>query len=240
MRLTCYALHGDAPKIVPAPADRDWMNDFTGRHAYRCLPLAIANCYGWQILLPAQVKATWDGGDTIPGLTVETPRTHTAVSNFSRGVLTFDVPYIFRTEPGYHLIATGPSNTFKDGATALTAVIETDWLPYTFTMNYQMTRAGTVVWEENEPFCQIFVVPAGFQEAVEPELKNIWQNPELQDELAAWTRERTSFRGRQDRGEPEAIKEAWQRFYFTGKYPDGRTAPSHQSKLRLKPIEDNR
>ena len=56
------------------------------------------------------------------------------------GILTFDVAYIFRTPPGYHLLVSGPINTFKDGVAPMTAVVETDWLPYTFTFNYQFTR----------------------------------------------------------------------------------------------------
>jgi Family of unknown function (DUF6065) len=37
-------------------------------------------------------------------------RPYQAVSNFTRGVVTFDVAYLFRTPPGYHLLVTGPTN----------------------------------------------------------------------------------------------------------------------------------
>src|SRR5271154_5586138 len=135
MKLTCFALNGDPPRIVPAPVHRDWMDQYVGRQPYKCLPLAIANCYGWQILLPARVEATWKGGKLCSDLAVATPRAHTAVSNFSRGIVTFYVPFVFRTDPGYHLLVIGPTNQFKTRAVPLTALIETDWLPYTFTMN---------------------------------------------------------------------------------------------------------
>lgn len=240
MKLTCYALHHDVPAIVPAPPDRRWMDEFTGHHAYKCLPLAIANCYGWQILLSERVEVTWTGGPDVSDLVVVTPRAHTATSNFARGVVTFDVPYVFRTEPGYNLMVVGPTNEFKDGATALTAVIESNWLPYTFTMNYQMTRPGYVVWQKDEPFCQVFVVPAKLQETVRPELRNARDHPELQAELEAWTRKREAFRSLQASGDAATIKQAWQRDYFNGLYPDGRVVPDHQKKLRLKPLEDKR
>ncbi len=240
MRLTCYALHEDPPKIIPAPAERAWMELYSGRHPYRCLPLAIGNCYGWQLLLAARVKASWNGGPEKSDLAVENVRPHTAVSNFSRGVITFDVPILFRTDPGYQLMVTGPTNEWKDGAAPMTALIETEWLSYTFTMNYQFTRPGTVVWEQGEPFCQIFVVPSMLQESVEPEMKRIKDNPEAAAELAVLTELRTDFRARQDRMEAEAIKQAWQRFYFKGIHPDGRAEPSHQVKMRLREVEDRR
>ncbi len=240
MKLICYALHEDPPKIVPAPPERAWMDRFTGRHPYRCLPLAIGNCYGWQMLLAAHVRASWNGGPEKSDLVVETPRPHTAVSNFSRGVITFDVPILFRTEPGYQLMVTGPTNEFKDGAAPMMAIIETEWLSYTFTMNYQFTRPGTVVWEKDEPFCQIAVVPALVQESVEPELRRISEDPDAKAELKILTDLRTDFRSRQDRYEPEAVKQAWQRYYFKGIHPDGRPEPSHQVKMRLREVQDKR
>jgi hypothetical protein len=45
MKLHCFALNSDPPKIVPARASRQWMDDFPDRHAYRCLPLSIANAH---------------------------------------------------------------------------------------------------------------------------------------------------------------------------------------------------
>jgi hypothetical protein len=32
--------------VRPARAKRKWMDDFVDRHAYRCLPLSIANAFG--------------------------------------------------------------------------------------------------------------------------------------------------------------------------------------------------
>jgi len=38
----------------------------------------------------------------------------------------------------------GPPNWPKDGVYPLSGLVETDWLPFPFTMNWQMTRAGSV------------------------------------------------------------------------------------------------
>ena len=37
----------------------------------------------------------------------------------------------------------GPINRPKDGIAALPGIIETDWSPYSFTMNWMFTRPGT-------------------------------------------------------------------------------------------------
>ena len=98
------------------------------RYAYRCLPLNIANAFGWEVLCGSGFSAIWDGGPRIESVQVH-PDAGTqapAISHFAHGVLTFHITCIFRTEPGYDLMAQGPINRPKDGISPLAGVIETD------------------------------------------------------------------------------------------------------------------
>src|ERR1700761_974411 len=38
-RLRCYSVGASPLKLVPASPNRDWMDQFPSRHAYRCLPM---------------------------------------------------------------------------------------------------------------------------------------------------------------------------------------------------------
>ena len=107
--------------------------------AYRCLPLNIANAHGWELLCPAAFEAVWNGKTGIRGVVVtsQAPEDQRPISHFGHGILTFHVETLFRTEPGINLWVTGPVNRPKDGIYALTGVVETDWLPFTFTMNWR-------------------------------------------------------------------------------------------------------
>jgi len=161
MKLICYALRPDAPVIRAAPPTRPWMDAVVDNHAYRCLPLTIANSHGWEILAPFSLTATWDGGVRPEALTLResggaAPPVNFVASHFGYGIVTFHLWYLFRTEPGWDLFASGPLNQPKDGAAPLTGVIETDWLPYPFTMNWHLTRAGTVEFRGGEPVCMVF------------------------------------------------------------------------------------
>jgi hypothetical protein len=147
MKLSCYALRPDPLTIRPAPLTRPWMDRIADNHAYRCLPLNIANSHGWEVLSPCAFSATWSGGIHARDLKLTAndgyPRlADFAVTHFAYGIVTFHLSYLFRTEPGWDLFATGPLNGGKDGIAPLTGVIETDWLPYPFTMNWQLTRPG--------------------------------------------------------------------------------------------------
>jgi hypothetical protein len=49
MKLVAYVIDGHPFEIRPAPLERDWMEKTDQRFAYRCLPLNIANAFGWEI-----------------------------------------------------------------------------------------------------------------------------------------------------------------------------------------------
>jgi Family of unknown function (DUF6065) len=240
MILGAYALSDNPQPLVVAPPNRDWMDATSHRHAYRCLPIAVANTYGWQLLLPDDVTAEWSGGVGRADVTVTCVRPYQAVSNFARGVLTFDVSYIFRTPKDFHLLVTGPSNTFKDGIAPMTAIIESDWLPYSFTFNYQFTRPGRVHWKAGEPYAQICVVPAGAQENVQPIIRRLADNSKLMDDHEAWRARRASLLAAIAAGDQAAVRRAVDRDYYIGRYADGTPAPAgHTIKCRLKaPIDE--
>lgn len=248
MKLTCYAINDTPPKLVAAGPHRAWMDAFPDKHAYRCLPLSIANANGWNVLMPIPVEVEWNGGPAVSDLTVKglkplsgnRPLDHFVRSNFSRGIVTFHTDYIFRTEPGWDLICTGPVNRPKDNAYPLTGLIETDWLPYPFTMNWQIMRPGKVLFEEDEPFCFVYPMPKQALLDTQPEIRRITEDPELLRQHQAFHDSRDEFMKRIRGGDQSAIKQAWQRHYFVGRHPDGTTIDTHLNKLRLQEPVDLR
>lgn len=242
MNLEAFALAENPQQLVPAPAERDWMESGVGRHAYKCLPLAIANTYGWQLLLNVDVSAAWNGSLGMMDVLVSCSDNHQATSNFANGIVTFSVDYVFRTPPGYHLLVTGPTNSFKDGVFPMTGVVETDWLPYSFTMNYRFTRSGEVHWKAGEPYAQIFVIKAGIQESVQPVIRRLTDDPKLASDLAEWRDRRFRMRKGLADGDPVALKTGWDRDYFVGRYANGQpTEAEHTTKMRLKaPIDERK
>ncbi len=243
MELTAYTLEGHQIDIRPAPHERDWMDASPERFAYRCLPLNIANAHGWELLLPSACRATWNGRTEINAVSVyPAPGTAApAVSHFGKGILTFHVTCLFRTEPGYDLYVQGPVNRPKDAIAPLCGIIETDWAPYTFTMNWMFTRPGTVVrFEKGEPFCHIFPVRRGEIEAFEPRVRPIADSPELMEQQQLWNVSRTEFMRELAKTGTEANKERWQKLYYRGLDAEGREVKTadHRTRLRVKPFAE--
>jgi len=239
-RLTAYIVDGHDVAIRPAPLERDWMDASGQRFAYRCLPLNIANTHGWEILCPAAFSAGWDGGETPAAIEVrpEAGATAPAASHFGGGVLTFHVPCIFRTDPGVDLFVSGPINRPKHGIAPLTGIVETDWSPYSFTMNWIFTRPRQVArFAAGEPFCHVFPIQRGALEAVDAEARLLSEDPQLEAEHRSWTESRNDFNRDLKVEGSKATQDRWQKSYFRGISPLGRQAPNgHMSRLRLRPF----
>ena len=240
--LTAYALHENQPADVfpePAPISRAWMDNAHLRHPYRCLPLVIANQCGWILRNPTAFRAYWYGGPAKEDVELRFDRPENrVVSHFGNGVITFTIPFLFRTPPGINLWVKGPANWIKDGVQALEGVVETDWLASTFTMNWKITRiCEWVRFEVGEPFCMLVPVPRGLVEALVPRVEQIAANPEVQAQYQKWEESRSDFLIGLHGRDPEAVAKGWQKDYFQGKTIDGQTVDSHQTRLNVKPFK---
>ena len=233
-----YQIHEWAPEIRPGRRERQWMDEIDDRFAYRCLPLTMANSTGWEILCPAPIEVTWNGGprneDMVLRVLADWPEPENiGGSHFTSGILTFHTGYLFRTPPGWAIWCGGPPNWPKDRICPLEGLIETEWLPFPFTMNWKFTRPGRVRFEKDEPFCFFTLVEHGRVEAARPRRLSLSETTDLQDEYEAWAQSREDFNARLEAQEPEAMKEAWQRHYMRGVKPSGEKMDGHVTKRRL-------
>ncbi len=140
----------------------------------------------------------------------------------------------------FDLMVSGPINRPKDAIAPLTGLIETDWAPYSFTMNWQFTRPRTAVrFEKGEPFCHIMPVRRGEIESVEPELCSLSDNPELKRQHDTWTANRNRFNVDLRQPGSEAQAEKWQKLYHRGVMPDGEAAGTadHRTRLKVRPFK---
>lgn len=244
MDLICYLRDDWAPHIRPAPATRDWMDATPQSYAYRCLPLNIANAHGWEMLCPTGFEASWNGGAAKEDITI-TPTNggepaHLPISLFGSGVLTFHTNALFRTPPGWNMWVGGSPNHAKDGIAALTGVVETDWSPYSFTMNWKFTRPHHPIrFAAGEPFCFVFPLQRAALDMVQPRFEDLAREPELQAHFRAWNASRNEFlaemRKPESRDRPPA--QTWQKRYYRGDdMTDQPVITDHMARLRLPPF----
>jgi hypothetical protein len=212
--------------------------------AYRCLPLNIANAHGWEVLSPCTFEARWTGGigtDEIDiRLSPGSKPDMAPVSLFGQGVLTFHIAGLFRTPPGWNLWVGGSPNRPKEGVYPLTGIVETDWAPYTFTMNWRFVRRNHWVrFEAGEPVCFFFPLQRGYLQTVTPKFMPMKSDPEVMRQFKEWSRSRDEFHARLAREAPRSGSDTWQKNYYRGVDTDNKPgAPDHSTKLRLSPFTD--
>jgi len=224
------------------------MNETPGSYAYRCLPLSIANAHGWEVLCSATFEAEWNGGagkDDIQIFFEEDENSSIgnkalAESHFGSGVLTFNVGAVIGTPPGYDLWVTGAANEFKDGIQALSAVVETYWIPFTFTMNWKFTRPNLRVrFEKGEPFCFFFPIEHALVERFNPSFEQLSDLPDLEKQYKlAFYKRALPFALKRLKGEELKMRERdrFEGWYIKGEMPDGTEVRDHKRRVQVKPF----
>jgi hypothetical protein len=228
-------------RLVVASTERNWMLATDQHFANRCLPLLIANQAGWLVLNSHKLRATWNGGDDIASIRIEYlsgVAPYPALSHFGYGILTWTLPYLFRTPPGYNLLVRGPSNWPKDGICALEGIVESDWTAATFTMNWKVTRPNLpIMFEVNEPICMIVPQRRGELEEFRPQISDIHSDREAERKYKQWRASRTRFLDDLRMPFSKAAEKKWQKDYFRG-VAAGEISTVHETKLRLRDFDE--
>lgn len=240
--ITAYEIYTQTDmNLIPAPAARPWMDRSQSRFAYRCLPMTLVNQAGWIIQCPRSFVAKWNGGPRASDTSIvfdQTPPDPRITSLFGHGVVTFNMPYLFRTSPECNLWVKGPSNWPKHGLCPLEGLIEADWTSATFTMNWKITQANTLVtFSRGEPICMIVPFPRGLLEKTKTFRRALSTDPQLESEYIQWSIDRSEFQVEIARGDVEATRRGWQKDYFQGRDPGKDRFTDHQTRLMLRPFE---
>jgi len=168
---------------------RDW---FTS-HFYRCMPLAIANQYGFIVRSPRDYFITWNGGedyqDTIvfPFESVEDNQPVFLQSHFGSGIVTVTLRIMLRTPPGVNLLTIPPPNYLLPNITPMTGVIETDNLRYTFNFNLKIDTANqTIKIPKGYPIGAFIPIPRYYQDNfVLKNAEEVFDEETISEELTA-------------------------------------------------------
>lgn len=237
LRLTAYVVSDEPLELVKGDQRRDWMDALPERFAYRCLPLLIANQAGWDLLCPTGFSVRWNGKADLDAIKFKWDDEPVAsvASHFGSGVLTFSPGYLFRTPKDHNLWVKGCPNIPKDGIVPLEGIIETDWAPFTFTMNWKITRRKRWIrFEEGEPIARIFPYPRHYLESYAPRMQPIHADNRIRNQFLEWREARAEFIRDLAALEEEAVERGWQRDYVRGQNVKGVRMKDHQTKLALK------
>ena len=200
--------------------------------------MLIANQSGWELRNPCAFTATWFGQENGADVMIVPDKRDAdqllPVGRFGSGILTWHLPLLFRTPPGYNLfLVRGPANYPKDGVCALEGIVETDWASASFSVSWKLTRKLIPVrFEVDEPICMIVPQRRAELEEFTPELRRIESDEDLQRKYELFRRSRDAEKQIEQVVRVTAGEQVeWQGDYTRGRHTDGEAGtPDHQTR----------
>jgi hypothetical protein len=178
--------------IKPSTIKREWMDETAGL-AYRCIPLNIANEYGWVCHSPVTFTATWNGGSSPDSITIvshgDGPEDF-CKTHFGHGIITLPPDFIVKTPKNISIYVRGLTNTGYENIYPLDGLVETDWLPFTFTMNYKFIKPGSITFKKGDPLFMFFPIDRTFIESFSVQQKSLYNNKELYENYQKYGKSR--------------------------------------------------
>ena len=119
---------GSLFNISPMSIKRDWMDDTSDGHAYRCFPVTQSNVVGWSLSCKQDIKFIWDGINDQTATHVEIiSAPGGAYSGRGQSSISFNTGLVFRTDEDLSLFTINPVNYFNDDFETMSNIVSTSF-----------------------------------------------------------------------------------------------------------------
>jgi hypothetical protein len=241
--LRVHPLNPAAPLPRPALPRRAWMDATRQRFAYRCLPLVVANSIGWDLVSAVSFDAVWLGGEHESSVQVRLlgdpsseERRLMPEGHFGHGILTLQTGLLLTTPEPFGLFVGAPVNMPRTAVAPLSGFVETNWLPYPFTLNWQFVRRGVPVRVlRGEPVATVWPMDPATLEGFTLEVAPLAADAPLAQRSRAWQSARDQHLAEAALRVEAGGEHGWQRDYLRGIEPGGSMLAdrSHRTRLTL-------
>ena len=114
-------------QISPMSIKRDWMDETSENHAYRCFPVTQANVVGYSLSCTEDIEFIWDGINDQTQDRVKIFNPLRAYSGRGQSSVSLDTGLIFRTEEELSILTINPVNYFSDEFETMSSMISTSF-----------------------------------------------------------------------------------------------------------------
>lgn len=120
-------LNGCQFDIQPMSIKRDWMDNTSEKHAYRCFPVTQANVVGWSLSCKEDIIFTWDGINDQTDQHVKIKSPDNSYSGRGQSSISLNTSLVFRTDPDVSILTINPVNYFNDEFETMSNLISTSF-----------------------------------------------------------------------------------------------------------------
>jgi hypothetical protein len=114
--------------ILPMSIKRNWMEETSEKHAYRCFPVTQANMIGWSLSCSKDIRFIWNGINNQSGDNVQILEGNDfCYTGRGQSTLSFNTGVIFKTEENISLFTINPVNYFSDDFETMASLMSTSF-----------------------------------------------------------------------------------------------------------------
>jgi hypothetical protein len=114
--------------ILPMSIKRNWMEETSEKHAYRCFPVTQANMVGWSLSCSKDIRFIWNGINNQSGDNVQILEGQDfCYTGRGQSTLSFNTGVIFKTEENISIFTINPVNYFSDDFETMSSLMSTSF-----------------------------------------------------------------------------------------------------------------
>jgi hypothetical protein len=126
--ISAEKMNGALFDIAPMSIKRDWMDDTSEGHAYRCFPVTQSNVVGWNLFCNQDIEFLWDGvNDQTPDHIEIISAPEGSYAGRGQSSISFNTGLIFRTDKDVSLFTINPVNYFSNDFETMSNLISTSF-----------------------------------------------------------------------------------------------------------------
>jgi hypothetical protein len=118
---------GNLFTIEPMSIKRDWMDQTSENHAYRCFPVTQANVVGWSLSCTEDIKFIWDGINDQTGDHIQIFSPLGSYSGRGQSSISLNTGLVFKTNADVSILTINPVNYFNDNFETMSNLISTSF-----------------------------------------------------------------------------------------------------------------
>ncbi len=119
---------GSTFEISPMSIKRDWMDNTSERHAYRCFPVTQSNVVGWSLSCTEDLEFIWDGiNDQTPDHVEIIKAPEGSYGGRGQSSISLNTGLIFRTDKDVSIFTINPVNYFSNDFETMSNIVSTSF-----------------------------------------------------------------------------------------------------------------
>jgi hypothetical protein len=128
LNISVEKMNGSSFNIAPMSIKRDWMDETSEGHAYRCFPVTQSNVVGWSLFCTTDIEFIWDGVNDQSQDHIEILQAPPgSYGGRGQSSISLNTGLVFRTDENVSIFTINPVNYFSNEFETMSNLMSTSF-----------------------------------------------------------------------------------------------------------------